>query len=229
MLLCSVVHSPGSFTGIAVHFLLLEAAPDFKTLTLLLHSLVSLHVPPPGLPLPLMILRVTTNLLSSTIKSALEVVPDLIRWLRSWVYYKPTRTLLLERGLKFCSTGWVSKFPSPESWSKLSFDSRHSSNLEDTDKEAVLCQTLFPRNDLNISNVFAQSPTKQDVVNLGPMVTWRIRYQMAVPFLEQCVAYDKVMGHSEVKEPNTLVISLTISEATMDFLKPSCICKPFRE
>ena len=41
---------------------------------------------------------------------------------------------------------------------------------------------------------------------------------MAVPFLEQCVAYDKVMG--EVKEPNTLVISLTISEATMDFLKP---------
>ena len=43
---------------------------------------------------------------------------------------------------------------------------------------------------------------------------------MAVPFLEQFVAYDKVMGHSEVKEPNTLVISLTISEATMDFLKP---------
>ena len=33
--------------------------------------------------------------------------------------------------------------------------------------------------------------------------------------------YDKVMGHSEVKEPNTLVISLTISEATMDFLKPT--------
>ena len=43
---------------------------------------------------------------------------------------------------------------------------------------------------------------------------------MAVPFLEQCVAYDKVMDHSEVKEPNTLVIPLTISEATMDFLKP---------
>ena len=28
------------------------------------------------------------------------------------------------------------------------------------------------------------------------------------------------MGHSEVKEPYTLVISLAISEATMDFLKP---------
>ena len=28
------------------------------------------------------------------------------------------------------------------------------------------------------------------------------------------------MGHSEVKEPNTLVISLNIPEATMDFLKP---------
>ena len=43
---------------------------------------------------------------------------------------------------------------------------------------------------------------------------------MAVPFLEQCIAYDKVMGHSEVKEPTTLVISFTISKATMDFLKP---------
>ena len=139
MLLCSVVCIPGSFTGIAAHFLLLEAAPDFETPTLLLHSLVDLHVPPPGLPLQLMVLRVTTNLLSSTIKSALEVVPDLLRWLRSWVYYLPTRTLLLELGLKLCSTGWVSKFPSPESWSKLSRDSRHSSNLEDTDKEAVLC------------------------------------------------------------------------------------------
>ena len=28
------------------------------------------------------------------------------------------------------------------------------------------------------------------------------------------------MGHSEVKEPTTLVISHTISVATMDFLKP---------
>ena len=46
-----------------------------------------------------MILRVTTNLLSSTIKSALDVVPDLLRRLRSWVYYLPTRTLLLELGL----------------------------------------------------------------------------------------------------------------------------------
>ena len=79
MLLCIVVCSPGSFTGFAAHFLLLEAAPDFKTPTLLLHSLVNLHVPPPGLPLPLMILQVTTNLLSNTIKSALEVVPDLLR------------------------------------------------------------------------------------------------------------------------------------------------------
>ena len=34
------------------------------------------------------------------------------------------------------------------------------------DKEAVLCQTLLPRDDLNISNVFAQSLTKQNVVNL---------------------------------------------------------------
>ena len=139
MLLSSVVCSPGSFTDIAIYFLLLESAPDFKTPTLLLHRLVNLHVPPPGLPLPLMILCVATNLISSTIKSALEVVPDLLRRLRSWVYHLPTRTLLLELGLKFRSTGWVSKFPSPKSWSKLSLDLRHSSNLEDTDKEVVLC------------------------------------------------------------------------------------------
>ena len=139
MLLSSVVCSPGSLTGIAIHFLLLEAAPDFETPTLLLHGLIDLHVPPPGLPLPLMVLRVTTNLLSSTIKSTLEVVPDLLSWLHSWVCYYPTRTLLLVLGLKIRSTGWVSKFPSPESWSKLSLDSRHSSNLEDTDNEAVLC------------------------------------------------------------------------------------------
>ena len=83
MLLSSVVCSPGSFTGIAIHFLLLEAALDFETPTLLLHGLVDLHVPPPGLPLPLMVLRVTTNLLSSTIKSTLEVVPDLLSRLHS--------------------------------------------------------------------------------------------------------------------------------------------------
>ena len=52
------------------------------------------------------------------------------------------------------------------------------------------------------------------------MVTQRMRNQMAVPFHEQCIAYDKVMGHSGVKGPTILVISLTISEATMDFLKP---------
>ena len=117
MLLSSVVCSPGNFTGIVIHFLILEAAPDFKTPTLLLHSLVNLHVPPPGLPLPPMILQVTTNLFSSTIKSALEVVPDLLKWLRSWVYYLPTRTLL-ELGLKFRSTGWVSKFLGFEVWSR---------------------------------------------------------------------------------------------------------------
>ena len=43
---------------------------------------------------------------------------------------------------------------------------------------------------------------------------------MATPFLEQGIAYDKVMGYSKVKEPITLIITLTVSEATMDFLKP---------
>ena len=53
------------------------------------------------------------------------------------------------------------------------------------------------------------------------MVTRFIGDQVVQPFLEPCVANDKIVSDSKIKDSTTFLVTLTISEATMDFFKTS--------
>ena len=77
-----------------------------------------------------------------------------------------------------------------------------------------------------ISSTSSWDKGKLHFINVNPLPNERVPnslhdYQMAVPLLEQCVDYDKVMSHGKIKESITLIVLLTIPESSVYFFKSS--------